>query len=932
MPRCSDAPRTGECCALRVYVSSTSIDLQEYRRKAIDLVLRHGHHPIAMEYYVAEDLPPLDKCLQDVASCNLYVGIFAWRYGFMPAGCSASITEFEYRKAREKRIPVIAFLLDESAPWPDQYRDTGDQGERLRALRAELQTGKLVSFFSDPDEFQAKLGPAIAQYAGYTGQPIVGAIPDVRAFRDREEQREDIRGALRDDEARLVCIVGRGGVGKTWLLAKIAREVEKGDLCLAEAARLLGADGLIYVRCDETGQPLLEHIFQCVGRMLGSPHDEQLREVWMDASRSRMDKIADLLARLRSGCYVLCLDRFESFLGPDDMIVDPDLRSFVEACISGDPCLRLLTTSRRGLVLPPSLEGALGAGRRDVAVSEGLPDADAVALLREMGADPRFQAASDEELLALARRCACLPSVLATLVGLVRQNPTWSLPDLLADDDLLSRLPENPARELYAGLAPDEQAVFRALAVYDHPVDVAAIRRLLPQIGDAVEEVVNRLARSHLLVQEGGGFWLSRPDQEYAYGQVPEVRSFAQRVPWARGQPVTRTDLHTRAAEHWALSGKLRAEWKTREDLTSAFQHFRQLTKAGQYDGAYRVLESFAFSHLWVWGHVEEVIQLCEGLRGRLTNPDFRHLHLGNLGLAYWSLGRPLEALQLHREALQMATERGQTPAISAWRGNVAVDQFTLGDLDAARQGLEQALANDRESGDLRLQVVHLSDLGEVLRIQGDLAGCRRLAEEGLGLVGQTREERVESNLLDNLGESARLSGAVEKADCYFRRGLASATACASAAGRFANLCGLARCSLFRGDYVAALAASQTAHEVDHSRSRNVAAFLLGLSYAGAGTAEAAAPLFQEAHERSEALLAWADRNWEAGYCRAAALLARGRGQEALGAYRDALAACSGQGAVLVALADLHLARTTLGDLPGAAEADSLLRQAAGVP
>lgn len=60
-----------------------------------------GHEDIAMEYFVAEDKRPLDKCLEAVASSDLYVGIFAWRYGYRPPGYDRSITELEYRKAVE---------------------------------------------------------------------------------------------------------------------------------------------------------------------------------------------------------------------------------------------------------------------------------------------------------------------------------------------------------------------------------------------------------------------------------------------------------------------------------------------------------------------------------------------------------------------------------------------------------------------------------------------------------------------------------------------------------------------------------------------------------------------------------------------------------------------------------------------------------------
>jgi uncharacterized protein DUF4062 len=54
-----------------------------------------------MEDCTAEDQLPADKCLADVAACDLYVGIFAWRYGFIPPDNNPdnlSIAELEYRR------------------------------------------------------------------------------------------------------------------------------------------------------------------------------------------------------------------------------------------------------------------------------------------------------------------------------------------------------------------------------------------------------------------------------------------------------------------------------------------------------------------------------------------------------------------------------------------------------------------------------------------------------------------------------------------------------------------------------------------------------------------------------------------------------------------------------------------------------------------
>ncbi|WP_460808293.1 DUF4062 domain-containing protein [Micromonospora zhanjiangensis] len=100
----------------KVYVSATFRDLQECRA-AVQLALRRLRvDDVAMESYVAEDRRPLERCLADVSECDVYVGIFAWRYGFVPAGYDKSITELEYRRALADGKHCLIFLLDEDAP------------------------------------------------------------------------------------------------------------------------------------------------------------------------------------------------------------------------------------------------------------------------------------------------------------------------------------------------------------------------------------------------------------------------------------------------------------------------------------------------------------------------------------------------------------------------------------------------------------------------------------------------------------------------------------------------------------------------------------------------------------------------------------------------------------------------------------------------
>jgi hypothetical protein len=143
----------------RVYVSSTFTDLRQHREAVIAALRRMKLDVVAMEDYTAENLIPVDRCLEDVAGSHIYVGLFAWRYGFVPTGHERSITELELRKAQERGIPTLIFVLDEDHPWPSRFID--DDRKAVRQLRQELCERLMADFFTTPADLAVKMATAI---------------------------------------------------------------------------------------------------------------------------------------------------------------------------------------------------------------------------------------------------------------------------------------------------------------------------------------------------------------------------------------------------------------------------------------------------------------------------------------------------------------------------------------------------------------------------------------------------------------------------------------------------------------------------------------------------------------------------------------------------------------------------------------------------
>ena len=98
--------------------ASTFEDLREFRAAVSTALEKSGFDVARMEGYPAADMRPLDMCLRDVDRCQAFVGLYGWRYGYIPPPEQGnpeqrSITELEYRHVAEKRLPTWLFLAHE---------------------------------------------------------------------------------------------------------------------------------------------------------------------------------------------------------------------------------------------------------------------------------------------------------------------------------------------------------------------------------------------------------------------------------------------------------------------------------------------------------------------------------------------------------------------------------------------------------------------------------------------------------------------------------------------------------------------------------------------------------------------------------------------------------------------------------------------------
>lgn len=70
---------------MRVFISSTSEDLEAYRAAARDVVLHLGGQPVMMEYFGTDaSAGVVDACAKKVGEADVVMAILGWRRGGVP--------------------------------------------------------------------------------------------------------------------------------------------------------------------------------------------------------------------------------------------------------------------------------------------------------------------------------------------------------------------------------------------------------------------------------------------------------------------------------------------------------------------------------------------------------------------------------------------------------------------------------------------------------------------------------------------------------------------------------------------------------------------------------------------------------------------------------------------------------------------------------
>src|SRR5262245_18517297 len=91
---------------LTAMISSTAFDLPAHRAAVKEACIAAEVFPIGMEQLPARDASAIEVSFEMVDQADIYLGIYAWRYGWVPDFDNPkmmSITEMEFYRAVERK-------------------------------------------------------------------------------------------------------------------------------------------------------------------------------------------------------------------------------------------------------------------------------------------------------------------------------------------------------------------------------------------------------------------------------------------------------------------------------------------------------------------------------------------------------------------------------------------------------------------------------------------------------------------------------------------------------------------------------------------------------------------------------------------------------------------------------------------------------------
>ncbi|MGE0554606.1 MAG: tetratricopeptide repeat protein [Gemmatimonadales bacterium] len=738
MPTASDRRRSA-------MISSTALDLPLHRQAVIDACNRAKLSPLAMEHLPARDADAVRVSLEMVDGADVYLGIFAFRYGYVPDGHEVSITELELDRAIARRIPILIFLAhDDHLFTREMIEADAVAQEKLGRLKERASRGRSIAMYRSVEDLGAKAFQALAEWrlgaeariqgdgaaarTGPASPPVPHELePAPTDFVGREHEVESLIAAV-GDRHRAVLVHGMAGVGKTCLASAAGNRI---------ADRYPDGQIVIDMRgADEQPRDPVDAITRVLDLLVAHRHSEG-----QDLESLRKEYLSALFGKR----VLLLLDNAASAEQVEPLV--PPAGSL------------LLVTSRRAFHVPG------GGARLELST---LTDTAAVEFITAV------VPAAAPVAGGVARLCGRLPLALRLAVRAMIERP--DLPpaaylDRLADE---GRRRQELAPVFHsiglsvALLQPEAAAGLLDLAVFPDDFDRAAATAIWGIEERAADERIGQLLGFGLLV------WSPRTKRYALHDLVRELaleRIEPERARAARRRHATHFERVLAEAEALYLSDSeaqrrgIALASQERSNIAAgtawAIGHAETDAEAARLccrfpETGIRVMNAMGWTDQRLWAKCRDVAR-SEGDR-RALSVALRRLETGSFE----------QRLERVRESLEISREIGDRECEGSAQQVLADTLIELGRPEEARRAAEESLAIARSTGDRRLETFAIRSLGSAFAALGKpdrVLECFERRRQIARQLGDSNSEAVNLGyLVDALEHQGRVGEAIERA------------------------------------------------------------------------------------------------------------------------------------------------------------------------
>jgi tetratricopeptide (TPR) repeat protein len=739
---------------LRIFISSTAVDLLDYREKVRDAVLRLENLPIAMETFSAQSGQPAAECMKMAAEADAVICIVAHRYGYVPppelgGDGERSITWLEVAAAKRAGKPVFSFLVDPKAKWTEvkeQDRLIPEPGkseeiikavQKLQEFKGYLERECTRASFSSGDELAKLVAITLANFEpqrAHTStariwQPLFcHALQPAQHFRGREGKLEDLKKWLIAPVTpdRVISVVAAGGTGKTALVHEALHQ-----------ATLSNRAGVFVWSFYED-----------------SHTDAFLRAAYLYFTGEKDTPTGGMLERLQLALsgdvpHVLVLDGLERVQSEGDRrrrgeLEDLQLKRLVRALAGGIGSARALLTSRFPLV---DLETYTGAGHRAI-VLDDLERPVALEVLRAWKVK-----GDDTALVRLlepmnisgfyhALSVAVLGSYLGNFAGGdPARAPEFSLADAQESDPKARRL-HRILEHYVKALTPAERDLLARLSLFPRGVQVELLGWIVQSGGEVAGALIGLSDRELVRYLERlkglGLVFRYETDQRVIYSAHPFLREFFRNLLTTKPESV-----------HESVRARLAPSLEARPDTKPA--------DPGILD-QYELL-------------IEQTL-----LAGRVKDAfDLYWYGLGAYKNLIWVLGENSRGLRLLERFVPQDDFFSIAPQLSPHDQSFLVNDLglfaeNLGDLSRSRRAYEHGRRLDAAASDQVNESISFWNLAQLELSAGHFPQALKYYESAVSLAAETQGEQGLVTFLEDRATSHFALGNITAAAADFQR------------------------------------------------------------------------------------------------------------------------------------------------------------------